>query len=62
MKEVWYVSGADPEKRWPELFATKMAAEIYARYVFPDDSPDERYARVMYRPMWEEADVIGEGR
>lgn len=60
MKAVWYVSGADSEKRWPELFATKMAAEMYARYVFPDEGPDARYARVMCRRVWEEADVIGE--
>lgn len=60
MKEAWYVSGADPEKRWPEFFATKMDAEMYARYRFPDESPDARYARVMYRPVWEEAELKGE--
>ena len=57
MKEVWYVVGADPYLPMPALFATKLAAEMYARHCFPDASPDERYARVMYRPVMEERDV-----
>lgn len=52
MNEVWYVHG-DPYAvdRWPTLFATKLAAEAYARECFPDEDPDKRYARVMYREV-----------
>jgi hypothetical protein len=41
----------------PVLFATKMAAEMYARLEFPNESPDTRYARIFYRSVWEEADM-----
>lgn len=58
MKTVWYVSGANPDSRLPILFDTKMAAEIYARMEFPDESPDKRYARIYYSVVWEEQDVI----
>lgn len=57
MKQVWYVRGADPESPMPVLFATKMAAEMYARLEFPDEHPDTRYARIFYRSVWEEADM-----
>ncbi len=57
MKTVWYVVGADPDCAIPVLFATKMAAEIYARQVWPDADPSARYARVMSRYVWEEADM-----
>ena len=56
MKQVWYVLGADPEG-WPVLFATKMAAEMYARQVWPDASESARYARIFYRSVWTEADM-----
>lgn len=32
-----------------KLYPTKMAAEVAARLQFPDEGPDERYARVFYR-------------
>ena len=58
MKQVWYVQGADPESGLPEvLFATKAAAEMYARQVWPDAHPDTRYARIFYRSVWEESDM-----
>jgi len=57
MKEVWYVQGADPESPMPVLFTTKLAAEMYARQVWPDADPDTRYARIFYRSVWEESDM-----
>jgi len=62
MTEVWYVKGVDPDSPMPVLFATKMAAEIYARQELPDLSESERYARVFYKTVWEEADLKGERR
>jgi hypothetical protein len=41
----------------PVLFATKMAAEMYARQEFPHADPDERYARIFYKSVWEESDM-----
>lgn len=48
MTEVWYVQGEYPPdmRRWPTLFDTKLAAEKYARQLFPDEDPDKRYARI----------------
>jgi hypothetical protein len=57
MKQVWFVKGADPGSPMPVLFDTKMGAEMYARQVFPDADPDERYARIFYKSVWEEADM-----
>jgi len=57
VKQVWCVRGDDPEFPLPEFFATKMAAEMYARLEFPNESPDTRYARIFYRSVWEEADM-----
>jgi|GEM_PF-3693378 len=62
MKEVWYVQGADPDCPMPVLFATKMAAEIYARQEFPTEDEDRRYGRIFYKSVWEEADLKGERR
>jgi hypothetical protein len=56
MNQVWYVLGADLEG-WPVLFATKMAAEMYARQVWPDADESVRYARIFYRSVWTEADM-----
>jgi len=58
MKEVWYVQGADADLPMPILFSTKMAAEIYARQEFPDESPDRNYARIFYRDVFEEKDLM----
>jgi len=57
VKQVWYVQGADPESPIPVLFATKAAAERYARRVWPDADPDTRYNRVFFKFVWEEADM-----
>lgn len=60
MIKVWYVQGADTyDGIMPVLLSTKMAAEKYARQKFPDEGPDERYARISYRLVWEEDDVRG---
>jgi hypothetical protein len=60
MSEVWYVSG-DPNAigLWPSLFATKEAAETYARLVFPDDGENKRYARVYFRTVLTMTDLNG---
>lgn len=58
MRQVWYVAGADPESPIPVLFDTKLAAEIYARQVFPDADPDARYARIFYKSVWQESDML----
>ena len=58
MKYVWYVAGADGDDTIRAvLFSTKLAAEMYARLKFPDESPDARYARIFYRSVWEEDDL-----
>jgi len=56
MKTVWYVQEMD-NNAVPVLFSTKMAAEIYARQLFPHASPDVRYSRIYYRSVWEESDM-----
>lgn len=60
MVQVWYVQGesdlsVDPDKPGPTLWETKEDAEKYARYLFPDEDPDTRYARIYYREVttWE---------
>lgn len=53
MSEIWYVVGDTLR----HLFSTKMAAEKYARVLFPDEDPDKRYARVMCRQVFDESDV-----
>ena len=59
MKNIWYVRG-DPNAagEWPNLFTTKGMAEHYARVMFPDESPNNQYARVFYREVFEEGDVL----
>lgn len=59
MKEVWYIRGEAVDGLRHMLFATKMAAEIYARELFPNEPPDTRYARVYCMPVWEESDMTG---
>lgn len=57
LPQVWYVVGEvkDPTS-WPTLLRSKMDAEMYARQLFPDDSAERNYARIMYR------EVEGEGK
>lgn len=43
-EDAWYVVG-DPHGFF---FDTKMAAEIWARKLFPDMDPDNRYALVYF--------------
>ena len=52
MVQVWYVQG---ESDLPTLWETEEDAEKYARYLFPDEAPDMRYARIYYREVttWE---------
>ena len=60
MKQVWYVQG-DPEVmgQWPNLFDAKEHAEIYARYLFPDETESKRYSRIFYREVLTKADLNG---
>jgi hypothetical protein len=44
--EVWFVLGDDDDSSMPNLWRTKMDAEIYARRMYPDEAPDKRYARI----------------
>jgi hypothetical protein len=44
--EVWFVLDDDEDSGMPNLWRTKMDAEIYARRMYPDESPDRRYARI----------------
>ena len=46
LNEVWFVLGDDEDGDMPTLWRTKMDAEIYARRMYPDESPDRRYARI----------------
>lgn len=47
--EVWTVIGDSDNT----LFSDKLSAEIYARQLFPNDDPYNRYARVMSRRVYE---------
>jgi hypothetical protein len=55
-EKVWYVVG-ESDGGIPALFKTKEAAEAYARYVFPEERPADRHARVYSRPLWTLEDV-----
>lgn len=55
MTEIWYVLG-DQDRH---LFATKMAAEIWARHLYPNADPDARYARIRFKNVFEESDLKG---
>ena len=44
--EVWFVLDDDEDSGMPNLWRTKMDAEIYARRMYPDESPDRRYALI----------------
>lgn len=57
---MWFVLGDEEFGDQPALFDTKMAAEKWARALFPEEHPDKRYARVFYKSVWEESDLKGE--
>ena len=62
MNEVYYVQGdpdMSPSGQWPNLFETKEAAEVYARYVFPDEGEDKRYSRIYCREVLTMSDLRG---
>lgn len=46
-KIVWYVLG-DVHK---STFKTKMEAEIYCRKLFPEETAQQKYQRIMYRTV-----------
>jgi len=46
--EVWFVLGDDDDSSMPNLWRTKKDAEVYARRMYPDESPDKRYARIYF--------------
>jgi len=52
MKEIWYVNDSNGGFHWVDhVFETKIEAERYARECFPDESEDERYARIHCKPV-----------
>ena len=52
MNEIWYVNeGNGGFHLVPHVFETKMEAERYARELFPDETEDERYARIYYKEV-----------
>lgn len=46
--QVWYVQGDEDRL----FFTDKPSAEVHARHLFPDESPDARYARIYYREVY----------
>lgn len=60
MKQVWYVHDPSEASWWPQLFDTKLAAEQYARMLFPNETEDKRYARIHYREVYSIIDPQGE--
>jgi len=67
MSEIWYVNEGEGFHLVPHVFETKMEAEQYARELFPDETEDERYARIYYKEVvsYEEyedpSDYVGMG-
>lgn len=59
MKEIWYVAGESEEsgERFPTFFDTKLAAERWARILFPDEDERTRYQRIYLRHVFTETDT-----
>ena len=51
MNEIWYANEGAEFHLVPHVFETKMEAERYARELFPDETEDERYARIYYKEV-----------
>ena len=51
MREVWYVNEGGGFHLASYVFETKIEAERYARECFPNESEDERYARIFYKEV-----------
>ncbi len=52
MNEIWYVNDGNGGFHWVDhVFETKIEAERYARECFPDETEDERYARIHCKPV-----------
>lgn len=51
MSEVWYVNEGEGFHLVEHVFETKIEAERYARMMFPEESEDERYARIYCKPV-----------
>lgn len=47
--EMWYVQGVVGE-----YFTTRLAAEVRARAAYPQETPDQRYARVFFNRFFKE--------
>lgn len=45
--QVWFIRGDE----YATPFATKIDAEIAARYAFPDEDESTRYGRIYYREV-----------
>lgn len=54
---IWYV--ADGQGLIPQFFDTKIAAEKYARLLFPDEPESRRYARIYFRRVMTLEDLEG---
>lgn len=57
MKQIWYVAGEGG--KFPTFFDTKMAAEVYARLLFPDEDKSKQYRRIYYREVLTMSDLNG---
>jgi hypothetical protein len=51
MSEIWYVNQGEGFDLVAHVFETKIEAERYARELFPNESEDERYARIYCKPV-----------
>jgi hypothetical protein len=61
MKQIWYVSGEthQTDNYYPTFFDTKLAAERYARMLYPDEGIKQRDARVFSRDVLTMSDLNG---
>ena len=59
MKQIWYVHGEDTGGTFPTFFDEKLAAEIYAKSLFPDETESKRYSRIFYREVLTNLDLKG---
>ena len=61
MNQVWYVWGENDknDSYYPTFFDTKLAAERYARILFPDEDIYKRDARVYCRDVLTMSDLNG---
>ncbi len=49
---IWYVCGEADNHHFPTFFNEKLAAEKWARFLFPRDAIDKRYTRIHSLEVW----------